>query len=242
MDVSQVEFRLSWASEWHLRIQIDTSKESIQAAFVGEAIRVFRRDTLEGLLSVVSGYQNVLLKFAPEVFDEADIESQVRTLLRDFDLQRSHAETRLVEIPVCYDEAFAPDLMDVARFNDLDVQSVIRLHTTATYQVRFIGFAPGFGYLSGLPEAIATPRLDTPRVRVPAGSVGIAGAQTGVYPTQTAGGWRLIGRTPMVMFDPARCDPSLNENPSTLIPGDRVRFVAIDRDEYERRRQQVAQA
>ncbi len=236
------KFEISWASEWHLRIRIDTDNTRTQATFIREVFRVFKPTTLEGLINIIPGYQTVMLEIAPDGRNEADIESIVRRMLDDLNFEQTNVKTRLVEIPVCYDEALGPDLADVARLNQIDIPTVIRLHTSATYHVHFIGFAPGFGYLTGLPEALATPRLDTPRIRVPAGSVGIAGTQTGVYPTQSAGGWRLIGRTPRVMFDPARCHPLSSENPSTFLPGDRVRFVAIDRDEYERQTRGVVQA
>jgi inhibitor of KinA len=116
----------------------------------------------------------------------------------------------------------------VADRTRLAVEEVVRLHAGAIYRVCFLGFTAGFAYLGGMPEALHTPRLATPRRAVAAGSVGIAGRQTGIYPTQTPGGWRLIGRTPLRMFD-ARAEP-----PTRVQAGDRVRFLAIDRAEFER--------
>jgi KipI family sensor histidine kinase inhibitor len=124
--------------------------------------------------------------------------------------------TELHEVPVCYD---GPDLDAVARLHSLSTDEVVRLHSGADYVVAVIGFSPGFPYLLGLPEALLTPRLATPRVRVPAGSVAIGGAFTGIYPNATPGGWHLIGRTELRLFDPHR------EPPSLLTPGDRVRFI-----------------
>lgn len=129
---------------------------------------------------------------------------------------------RTVEIPVCYDGA---DLADVARHAGLAESEVIARHTGAEYTVAMLGFAPGFPYLLGLDPAIATPRRATPRTRVPAGSVAIGGAQTAVYPSELPGGWNLIGRTPLALFDVARSPPNL------VAPGDRVRFRAIERDD-----------
>jgi len=112
----------------------------------------------------------------------------------------------------------------------LPIEEVVRLHTSATYRVCFLGFTAGFAYLGGLPEALNAPRLATPRRAVAAGSVGIAGSQTGIYPAETPGGWRLIGRTPLRMFDPQA------QPPTRVQAGDRVRFVAIDRAEFEQLR------
>lgn len=128
-------------------------------------------------------------------------------------------EARTITIRVRYGGADGPDLVAVAAHCGLSEEEVIERHAGAVYRVGFMGFSPGFGYLVGLPEALATPRLSSPRTRVPAGSVGIAGMQTGVYPQATPGGWRLIGRTDAVMFDAER------EPPSLLRVGDVVRFV-----------------
>ena len=141
--------------------------------------------------------------------------------------ETTHAPARTVTIPVCYEADLGPDLADVAALDSISVDDVIRLHTSATYLVYFLGFSPGFAYLGGLDEKLRTPRLATPRKHVVAGSVGIAGEQTGVYPIDSAGGWRLLGRTPLRMFDPI-ADP-----PSRLQPGDHVRFTAISRSEFE---------
>jgi len=134
---------------------------------------------------------------------------------------------RLVEIPVCYGGELGPDLDDVARAHGLTPDEVVALHTEAEYLVYMIGFMPGFAYLGGLPAQIATPRRKTPRTAVPAGTVGIGGQQTGVYPLVSPGGWNLIGRTPVKIFDITRAEPTL------LLTGDRVRFRAILRAEFD---------
>ena len=134
---------------------------------------------------------------------------------------------RLVEIPVCYDPEFALDIDDVARRANVSPSEVIHLHSAAEYRVACIGFVPGFPFLAGLPKNLVTPRRDVPRKEIPAGSVGIGGAQTGVYPLRSPGGWNLIGRTPLQLFDPEKNPPTL------LCAGDRVRFRAITRDEFE---------
>jgi len=133
---------------------------------------------------------------------------------------------RIVEIPICYDAEFALDLDRVAERTKLSAGEVIDLHSKAEYRVACIGFVPGFPFLTGLASKLATPRRDTPRKEIPSGSVGIGGAQTGIYPLRSPGGWNLIGRTPFKLFDPTKNPPSL------LQAGDRVRFRAITREEF----------
>ncbi len=128
---------------------------------------------------------------------------------------------RTVEIPVVYGGESGPDLEDVARYAGMAPERVVELHASAQYLVYFLGFSPGFPYLGGLPAALAVPRLEAPRTRVPAGSVAIGGGQTGIYPVESPGGWRIIGRTPLLMFD-SRQDP-----PALLAMGDRLRFVPV---------------
>lgn len=161
-------------------------------------------------------------------FDDARIDAdRVRDWLQTHGLDDGESTTilrasRTIEIPVRYGGPFGEDLDTAAAELGLASDALIARHSAPLYTVAMIGFAPGFPYLSGLDPALALPRLATPRTRVPAGSVGIGGAQTGVYPRESPGGWRLIGRTPLCLFDPSRATPSL------LAPGDRVRFVAID--------------
>lgn len=135
---------------------------------------------------------------------------------------------KTVEVPVCYGGEFGPDLEAVAEHNGLSPEDVVRLHSGVDYLVYMLGFAPGFAYLGGMSERIAAPRRRTPRLSIPAGAVGIAGNQTGVYPIASPGGWQLIGRTPMGLFLPAS-DP-----PSRLAAGDTVRFYPISRQEFDR--------
>lgn len=133
----------------------------------------------------------------------------------------------LVEIPVCYGGEYGPDLDYVAEYHHMTPEEVVAIHTAAEYLVYMIGFCPGFPYLGGMDKRIATPRRQTPRVEIPARSIGIAGEQTGGYPMKTPGGWQLIGRTPVEMFDMAN-----EERPSLLHAGDRVKFKAVSEEEY----------
>src|SRR5437764_1075377 len=136
-------------------------------------------------------------------------------------------EAPLIEIPVCYDREFAPNIDDVARVAGLGEIEVIHCHSNAAYRVNCVGFIAGFPFMSGLPAELATPRRATPRKEVPAGSVGIGGAQTGIYPRRSPGGWNLIGRTPLRLFDLKR------EPPAFLQACDHVRFRKISREEFD---------
>lgn len=138
------------------------------------------------------------------------------------------AAGRLVQIPVCYGGEYGPDLDSLAEELGLGTASLIERHCAPEYRVALLGFAPGFPYLLGMDPGLRADRLATPRAMVPAGSVGIAGAQTGIYPRASPGGWRLIGRCPLLLFDPQR------ETPALLAPGDRLRFMPIDADEFAR--------
>lgn len=172
-----------------------------------------------GALDLVLAYASVLVQFDPLVSDASAVAAAVLTAaIRPRKARASRG--RLITIPVFYGGANGPDLCEVAERSGLTPEQVIEFHTGAYYRVYFLGFVAGFPYLGGLPAALAVPRLDVPRTHVPAGSVGIAGRQTGIYPAATPGGWRLIGRTTVSLFDPTRTPPAL------LRPGDRVRFVA----------------
>jgi KipI family sensor histidine kinase inhibitor len=181
-------------------------------------------------------YSSLLIDFDPLHLTHGELESLVAPLILESSIRESgpsHPETSsFIEIPVCYDREFAPDLASVARHCSLTQKQVIATHAGGEYFVYFLGFSPGFAYLGGLASPLHVPRLVTPREQVNAGSVGIGGAQTGIYPNASPGGWQLIGRTPLRIFD-ASTDP-----PSRLQPGDRVRFRRIDRGEFDRLTQQ----
>lgn len=175
---------------------------------------------VRGILNLHPAYASVLVEFDPRLLSHAQVEKLVRERLAVADADSDPA--RQVEIPVRYGGVDGPDLEDVARHAGLTPERVVELHAAAEYLVYFVGFATCFPYLGGLPEALATPRLVAPRKQVPAGSVAIGGKQAGVYPLASPGGWRLIGRTPLALFD-AHAEP-----PAVLRMGDRVRFVPID--------------
>jgi KipI family sensor histidine kinase inhibitor len=179
------------------------------------------------------GYVSLLVDFDPLSVTHEQIFATIEEAAGE-EKDRRGSPGKLVEIPVCYGEEYGPDLSDVAAHAKLAAEEVVRLHSTAIYDVCFLGFTAGFTYLSGMAEALSMPRLATPRRLVAAGSVGIAGAQTGVYPTETPGGWRLIGRTPLRMFDSTRTEPTL------ALPGDQIRFAPISRSDFDRLSQEQA--
>jgi inhibitor of KinA len=206
-----------------------------------EVLRTFhklRSAEIPGVIELAPAYTGVAVFFDPiavarlsgahdEVFEW--LASRVRGALREATGRRqiSKRDVRVVEIPVCYNPEFAADIDNVARHANLSTPEVIHLHNSAEYRVACIGFVPGFPFLAGLPKKLTTPRRATPRKEVPPGSVGIGGAQTGIYPLRSPGGWNLIGRTPLKLFDPAKDPPTL------LRAGNRVRFRAITREEFD---------
>ena len=207
---------------------------------VNRRVRAFAErlllDPLPGVTDVVPGYACVTVHYDPLALREAHpgldvIEALSQQLLAR--VARSAAEPRrrprTVEIPVCYGGDHGPDLAELARHCGLDPIEVVRLHTAPEYEVYMLGFVPGFAYLGGLDRRLAMPRRTSPRKRVPSGSVAVGGAQTGVYPLETPGGWNLLGRTPLGL---TRLDRE--EMPGLLQPGDRVRFVAIDAGAFGR--------
>ena len=167
-----------------------------------------------GVVELVPGYRTLLVVAAP---DRAGALDELAAALPGLELPRAEAVAgEPVEIPVSYD---GEDLPEVAGLTGLEVDEIVRRHTAPEYTVAFLGFSPGFPYLVGLDPALEVPRRDTPRTSIPAGSVGLAGGQTGIYPTASPGGWQLIGRTEVPLFDPGRDPPAL------LAPGGRLRFT-----------------
>jgi KipI family sensor histidine kinase inhibitor len=184
---------------------------------------------LPGLVAVVPTYRSLFVQYDPWEISYESLRTEVELRLARSRAGGHGRRTGAVrELPVCYHPRVAPDLEKVARLHGLSPGEVADVHAAPAYRVYMLGFTPGFLFLGGLDRRLHTPRLPEPRARVPAGSVGIAGAQTGAYAIASPGGWRLIGRTPLRLFDPGRTPPSAAE------PGDTVRFVPISLDEYRR--------
>jgi inhibitor of KinA len=200
-------------------------------------LRQLQAAQIPGVIDLTSSYTTVALFFNPVRVVEAGApvagvvdwltEKIQRALHKGKKPKQRKSESRIAEIPVCYEGEFAPDLDDVARRANVSTQEVIKIHAAPEYRVACVGFTPGFGFLSGLDPRLATPRRASPRTGVPAGSVAIGGIQTGVYPIRSPGGWNIIGRTPLRMFDVERNPPAL------LCGGDRVRFRSVTRAEFD---------
>lgn len=219
---------LRWVSERHLRVSFDADAETTRAR-IRSAMAQIEAARIRGLLNATPAYATILLEFDPSTLNANRAYEETRRVIDAANDDTASSSESVIEIPVCYEGACAQDIEDVSRIHGISVADVVALHVASRYVVRFIGFSPGFAYLDGLPHQLATPRLDAPRVRVPAGSLGIAGDQTGIYPHATAGGWRLIGRTPLTMFAPHR------EKPALLATGDTVRFTPISLAEFNLR-------
>jgi len=173
------------------------------------------------IIDLVPTYKSLLVIFDPTLSTRKYIESYILKLVSNIG-EKSKSDDRLIKIPTLYGVDFGLDLSFVAENSKLSIEEVISLHSEPNYRVYMIGFAPGFPYLGGLNKKLSTPRLDTPRIKIPSGSVGIAESQTGIYPNDSPGGWQLIGRTPLSLFDPNR------EQPSLLVAGDYIKFEPLE--------------
>lgn len=181
---------------------------------------------IDGIVAVAPAFKSMTVYYDGEKLTWTEVETWISDSLSVAPVT-PEATRRQLEIPVCYDPALAPDLTTVADAHGLNSGDVIRLHSNADYVVQMIGFSPGFPYLSGLPPQLHTPRRASPRIQVPVGSIAIGGEQAGIYSCATPGGWNIIGRTPVQLFDPQRDPPCL------LRPGDAIRFIPIDRQQFD---------
>ena len=178
-----------------------------------------------GISEVVPSFRSLLVFYDPLVLDFAAVAGRVRGMLGAG--EGKHRRVRRVHLPACYDEEFGPDLASVAAHAGISRAEAVRLHAAVDYHVYMLGFLPGFAYMGDVPEALRMPRIETPRVKVPARSLAVAFGQTGIYPVESPGGRRLIGVVPVEMFDVGKSPPTL------LAPGDRVRFRPVDRKTFD---------
>jgi inhibitor of KinA len=227
-----------------LIVRVREQFEDAPEETLNEVLQTFqhlRSAAIPGVIEVAPAYTSVGVFFDPLTLAKASgtpdalfdrLAKRVREVVaagarRGRRVRSTRRAVRVVEIPACYDPEFALDIERVAEHAQISASEVVDLHSSAEYRVSCIGFTPGFPFLSGMPKKLAIPRRETPRKEIPAGSVGIGGAQTGIYPLRSPGGWNLIGRTPLKLFDPT------NNPPALLQAGDRVRFRAVTREEFE---------
>ena len=222
-----VHFDLLPAGDSALLVQLPDRIDPDVNAWCIALGRSIERQLGNAIRDVVVGYCSVTAYFDPLSTDPVWLEEGIRSLAGGLGELASAAAGGFVEVPVCYGGEFGPDLPDVARFGNCSDEEVIAIHSSSTYRVYMVGFVPGFAYLAEVDRRIAAPRRAVPRMAVPAGSVAIAGGQTGVYPSATPGGWNIIGRTPVKPYDPSRREPFL------LKAGDRVRFRPIGPADFD---------
>ncbi len=220
-------FRIVPAGDSALIVEFeDRIDVEVNARALAVAVRL-NEQPVAGVRDVVPTYRSVAVYFDP-------LQTSHETLMSRLEREAAHAvpsaqvASDVIPIPVCYGGELGPDLAEVAAFGGVTESTAVDLHTGVAYRVFMLGFMPGFAYMGIVDSRIATPRRETPRVRVPRGAVGIAGFQTGVHPVEAPSGWQLIGRTPLRPFDSTRAEPFL------MKPGDSVRFYPIDRGEYDR--------
>lgn len=194
---------------------------------IAATVQMIRMQHIEGITDMIPTYCSLLINYDPRVILYDELKTRISGLVK-IDYATGAARKRVFEIPVCYGGEFGPDLHTIAEHAGLTEEEVIAIHSSKDYLIYMLGFLPGFTYLGGLDERIHTPRLANPRLKIPAGSVGIGGSQTGIYPMASPGGWQLMGKTPVKTYDPSREVPILVE------AGDYIRFVPISVAEFDR--------
>jgi KipI family sensor histidine kinase inhibitor len=185
-----------------------------------------------GIMELVPTYRSLMIHYNPLKIDYIELVDALKNIEENLDNIKLPAP-EVIEIPTLYGGDWGPDIENVAKYNNITTKEVVEIHTSMEYLIFMLGFTPGFPYLGGMDKKIAAPRLKTPRTRIPGGSVGIAGEQTGIYPVSSPGGWQLIGSTPIKLFDPLR------ENPILLKSGNYIKFKSINELEYETIKQQL---
>lgn len=194
---------------------------------IAATVQLLREQHIEGIVDMIPTYCSLLINYDPRVLSYEEIRERVLAIVK-VETRADTQRRRVFEIPVCYGGEYGPDMDNIAKHAGLTEEEVIRIHSSKDYLIYMLGFLPGFTYLGGLDERIHTPRLANPRLKISAGSVGIGGSQTGIYPLDSPGGWQLMGMTPVKTYDPNREVPILVE------AGDYIRFVPIDEAEYLR--------
>lgn len=199
---------------------------------IAATVKLMKEQQIEGVVDMIPAFCSLLINYDPRVISYEEIKERVQCIVK-VDVKMGEENRKIYEIPVCYGGEYGPDLANIAANAGLSEEEVIKIHSSRDYLIYMLGFLPGFCYLGGLDERIHTPRLANPRIKINAGSVGIGGSQTGIYPLDSPGGWQLMGMTPVKTYDPKRQVPILVE------AGDYIRFVPVDEAEYLRIRELV---
>lgn len=197
-------------------------------------VQLIKEQHIEGVVDMIPAFCSLLVNYDPRVIRYEELKERIKNLVK-VDVKAQAGKKKVFEIPVCYGGEFGPDIENIAEHAGLSVEEVIEIHSSRDYLIYMLGFLPGFTYLGGLDERIHTPRLANPRVKINAGSVGIGGSQTGIYPLDSPGGWQLMGMTPVKTYDPDR------ETPILVEAGDYIRFVPVSEEEYYRIKELVDQ-
>jgi len=190
-------------------------------------VQMMKEQHIEGVVDMIPAFCSLLINYDPRVISFYELKKRLEHLVK-LDAKAGKNRKKIYEIPVCYGGEYGPDMENIAKNAGLTEEEVIKIHSSRDYLIYMLGFLPGFCYLGGLDERIHTPRLANPRIKINAGSVGIGGSQTGIYPLDSPGGWQLMGMTPVKTYDPDREIPILVE------AGDYIRFVPVDEAEYNR--------
>ncbi len=223
----QNKIKLLTAGDSSILLQFGNTIDPAINRKIAATVQLMREQHINGVTDVIPAFCSLLINYDPRVISYEQIKRRMEALVK-IDVTAGDTRKRVFEIPVCYGGEYGPDIRNIADHAGLSEEEVIQIHTSRDYLIYMLGFLPGFTYLGGLDERIHTPRLANPRIRIPAGSVGIGGSQTGIYPMDSPGGWQLMGMTPVKTYDPDREVPILVE------AGDYIRFVAIDEDEFHR--------
>lgn len=189
-------------------------------------VSLFKDQKIEGVIDFIPAFSSLLINYDPRIIAYRRLKKITEDLLT-IEISNNQLKKRIFEIPVCYGGEYGPDIEFIAKNAQLTKEELIQIHSGTDYLIYMLGFLPGFSYLGGLDDRIHTPRLNNPRKAIPAGSVGIGGSQTGIYPLESPGGWQLLGRTPIKTYDPEREEPILFE------AGDYIRFVPVDQATYQ---------